>query len=1045
MKQNLRTLFLFSFLFLIALSGFAQEKEITGTVTSKVDGIPIPGVNIIVQGTTKGAQTDFDGNYTISASVGDVLEFSYVGMTTLQFTVGISNVINVQLEEDAEALDEVVVTAFGVKREAKKLGYVVQEIDNKDLTNASDPNMATALRGKVTGVEISSGATGPGSSTNITIRGITSLSGNNQPLIVIDGVIVSNTNIGQGDFAGGFDFGDGLSNLNPDDIERISILKAGNATALYGHLGAKGVILVTTKSGKSGKSGKVKVDYSSAISFDNVLISPKFQNEYGQGKFDTNTNTLEYNIIDGGSWGPKLDGTQRERFDGVGTTAYSANSEGFKDFYSTGTTLTNSVIVSQAKDGIDYKLSYGNFTNSSIQKGTTLKRHNFGLKAGIDINDKVRVSGKIDYIKQNGKNRPELTDGQSNTVKALSIKPRNISNSQLASNYLNASGAPNTWAGSFTMNPYYTANTLLNEDKTDRFTGLISLDVDLFKGLKLNARVSNDASITNAFIYRRQDAFDIAPNGKLDEYNTKGNTVGYDLLLNYETDLSEDFSLDTTFGLNQTNSSFKSIVNTGETFVQENFFSFNNFKSKNINPYWARSKSNSVFGSASVGYKNYAFLEFTARNDWSSSLPIDNASFFYPSVGASLVLSDAIPSIAENSPLTFLKFRGGYAKTGNATGPYQLQNTYLISSAEYNSQLFYFFGVSEEGAGAGASLKNPNVVAEISTNLEFGFDARFLDNRLSLNATYYTIDTKNQILKLSLPPSSGANETVINAGLISNKGIELGLSADIIKNEKFSWTTELNFSKNVSEIKELAQGIETQIRVRQFNDVVQVGGKLGEPLWSLFGSSYERNEDGNIVYDSNGLPKIGEIDNIGSTNPDALANLRNTFTYKNFSFSMLLDAKFGGDVFSYSDLIRASSGTSAITLEGRDYFTGGNGIMVPNSAVIDGTLDPDVVTRGVNPQQYWGRLSQISEHWVQDASFVKLRELSISYNFSKKILDKLNISKLTLSYFGRNLAILHKNTENFDPETGFNNDFSGVEYFGFPSTSSHGFKLNVSF
>ena len=1037
-KYLLFALFLLSFILNIE----AQEKRISGIVTSQSDGTLLPGVSIVVQGTTKGTETDFDGKYSIKASVGEVLNFSFLGMKIKSVTIGDSNTINVALEEDVDQLDEIVFTAFGIRRESKKLGYLVQEVDGKDLTIAADPNIASALRGKMAGVEISSGATGPGSSTNITIRGISSLSQSNQPLIVIDGVIVSNTNIRQGDFAGGFDFGDGLSNLNPDDIERISILKAGNATALYGYRGANGVVLVTTK---SGKSGKVKVDVSSAASFDNVIVSPKFQSEYGQGRFNTVTNALEYNIIDGGSWGPRLDGTQKERFDGVGTAAYSGNSGDFKDFYTTGITLTNSFIVSQAKDGIDYKLSYGNFNNSSIQEGTTLKRHNFGLKAGIDINDRFRVSGKIDYTKQNGENRPELTDGQSNTVKALSLRPRNISNSLLENNYLNAEGAPNTWAGSFTMNPYYTANTLLNEDETNRFIGLLSLEIDLLKGLKLNARASQDLSISNAFIYRKKDAFAIAPNGKLDEYNTTSNTTSYDLLLNYNAELKEDYSVIATFGLNQTNSSFKTIVNTGETFVEDNFFSFNNFKSKNVDPKLFRSKSNSVFGSVTFGFKNYAFLELTARNDWSSTLPKDSASFFYPSIGGSLVLSDAIPSIVDNTWLNYLKLRGGYAQTGNATDPYSLQNTYLISSSEYNNQLFYFFGASEEGAGAGASLKNPNLVAEISSNLELGFDARFFHDRLSFNATYYNIDTENQILELSLPPSSGANKQKVNAGLINNKGLELGLSADIIKGEDFSWTTDLNFSKNKSKVEELAKEMEVQVKERQFNDVVQVGGKLGEPLWSLLGSTFERDTNGNIVYDTSGLPKVDEIGKIGSTNPDALANLRNTFTYKNFSLSVLLDAKFGGDVFSFSDLVRATSGTDEITLKGREYFTGGNGIMVPNSAVIDGTLVPDVVTRGVNPQQYWGRLSQISEHWVQDASFIKLRELSVSYNFPSIILDKLNISRLSLSYFGRNLAILHKNTANFDPETGFNNSFSGVEYFGFPSTSSHGIKLNVSF
>jgi len=1040
--KNIYTILIAVFSFMVSINVQAQENSISGTVTSKSDGSTLPGVSVVLKGTTTGTETDFDGKYTIKASEGDILSFSFIGMKTKEVTVGSSATINVVLEDDSDQLDEIVVTAFGVQKEAKKLGYVVQEVNSKSLNMAADPDLSNALRGKLAGVNIQEGATGPGSSANITIRGITSLSGNNQPLIVIDGAIVSNTNVSQGDFAGGFDTGNGLSNLNPDDIEKISVLKAGNATALYGYLGASGAIIITTK---SGRTEKVKVSFSSSISMDNVLVSPKLQNQYGQGTFNTLTNELEYNIIDGGSWGPALDGSQRERFDGVGTAPYSANSGDFEDFYNTGTTLNNSIIVSQAKDDFDFKLSYANLENESIQAGTKFKRNNFGFKGGLDLNDKIRVSAKMDYINQKGTNRPELTDGQSNTVKSLSLKPRNISNSLLFENYLTPDGAPNNWAGSFIMNPYYTANTLLNEDEVDRYIGLVSIEADLFKGLKVLGKISQDASYTNAFIYRRQDAFDIAPNGRLDEFNTVAKLKSYDLLFTYNNELSKDFDLSATFGLNRIESSFKSIVNTGETFVQENFFSFNNFESKNINPTLLRSKSNSVFGTATLGYKGYAYLELSARNDWSSTLPIDNASFFYPGVGASIVLSDAIPSIVNNDVLSYLKLRGGYAKTGNATSPGRLANTYNISSSQYNGQLFYFFGSSEEGAGAGPALNNPNLVAELSTNLEFGADARFFDNRLRLNATYYTVDTEDQILELSLPPATGANSQLINAGLIRNNGIELTLSADIIKNEKFTWTSDFNFSQNNSKIVELDPQIDVQIKERQFNDVVQVGAKVGESLWTLFGSTYMRDDSGNILYDSDGLPMVGGIDKIGSTNPDALANLRNTFTYENFSLSFLLDAKFGGDVFSFSDLNRATSGTDVITLQGRDYFTGGQGISVPDGAIIDGTLNPDVVARGVNPQQYWGRLGQISEHWVQDASFVKLREITLTYNFSNTVLDKLNVSKLSVGYFGRNLAILYKNTDNFDPETGFNNSFSGVEYFGFPSTSSHGLRLNVEF
>ncbi|QLE02311.1 SusC/RagA family TonB-linked outer membrane protein [Galbibacter sp. BG1] len=1040
MKQQNLLFILFS---LLSLSGvFGQDVQINGVVKSSFDDVPLPGVNIMILGTSKGTQTDFDGNYTIEAAPGDVLKFSYLGMKPKEVTVGTQTSINVSLEEDSQSLDEVVVTAFGVKKEAKKLGYLVEEVGSESLTEASNPNVATSLQGKVSGVDIKSGATGPGSSTNITIRGISSLSGSNQPLLVIDGAIVNNNTLGQGDFAGGFDYGDGLSNLNPDDIQTVSVLKGGNATALYGFRGINGVLVITTK---RGKTDKARVEINSTLTFDNVLVEPKLQNVYGQGRYDTATDQLIYSIDNSGSWGPQMDGSQKGRFDGVGTAAYSPNPGDFKDYYDTGVTSLNSINVSQAKEGFNYKLSYGYLNNNSIQPGTNLKRHNFGLAAGIDIGERVEVFGKLDYSNQNGENRPELTDGQSNTIKALSLKPRNISNQLLEDNYLTPEGTPNNWNGSFIMNPYYPANTLLNEDETNRYIGLVSVGVDLFKGMKATLKLSQDQSFQNAFIYRRKGAFDIAPNGKMDEFNTTSELQNYDFLLDYNSSLGSNFSISSTFGLSHIDQSEKILINTGETFVQNNIFSFNNFVSKNIDSRLFRSTSNSVFGSVNFGYKNFAFIEFTGRNDWSSTLPIDNASFFYPSVGGSLVLTDAIPSIKSDGGLTFLKLRGNYAKTGNATSPYSLTNTYNVSTAPYNGQLFNYYGQTEEGAGPGPDLRNPELTAEISTSFEVGLDARFFNNRLRLNGTYYSIDTEDQILQLSLPPASGANSQFINAGLITNKGVELVLSGDIIKGKDFSWTSTLNFSKNENKIEELAQGIDVQIVERQFNDVVQVGAKLGESLWTLFGSTFERNDDGKIVYDSDGLPVVGEIGEIGSTNPDALAGFQNTFRYKNLSLSVLFDARFGGDIFSFSDLVRASSGTDVVTLENRDYFTGGTGFTVPDNAVIDGSLNADVVARGVNPQNHWGRLAQISENWVYDASYIKLREINFGYDFSGPFLESLNLTKLRLSYIGRNLAILHKNTDNFDPETGFNRGFSGVEYFGFPSTSSHGFKLSIAF
>lgn len=999
-------------------------------------------MNIIVAGTSNGTQTDFDGKYSINAASGDVLQFSYLGMLTKSVTVGSDTVIDVQMEQDAEQLDEIVVTAFGLKQEAKKLGYSVQTVKSEKLTQAANPNIGSALQGKLAGVNINSNAGGIGSSIGINVRGISSLSSGNQPLVVLDGVIISSNQGGQGGFASGIDYGNTLSNLNPDDIESVSVLKGGNATALYGFRGINGVLVITTK---KGRSDRTTVEFNSSVTGSSILVNPEFQNEYGQGRFDTGTNELLYDTAVGSSFGPRLDGTQRDRFDGVGTAAYSGSDNDFKDFFQTGFSFLNSIAISQGNEKYDYRFSYSRSDNESVVPGSKLTRQNLSLKAGIQAAKWLRITGKMDYINQDAVNRPELTGGQSNIGRALTLRPRNISNELLENNSFTDEGTPNNWNGSFIMNPYYTVNTRLNEDDTDRYIGLLEFNFDLYKGLKALARISQDQINIGSQIFNPLGAFDIASNGRLVDVSSVSKTNNYDLIFTYNADLSEKISLGATAGFSHADVSLKSIRSTGETFLIPNFFSLNNFESTTSVPFTPSNSSNSVYGSATLGYNNYLFAEFTARNDWSSTLPIDEASFFYPSVGVSAVLSDAIPALQDNSVLSYLKLRGSFAQTGNATDASQLANAYNISSGLFNGQRFFFFGDNEEGAGAGPQLKNSDLVAEISNTLEFGLDAKFLSNRIRLAATYYNIRTEDQILQLSLPSSSGAANQVINAGLVTNKGIELSLDADIIKNENFSWSTNVNFTTNDNTVEELAQGIERNILVRQFNDVIAVAAEVGSSPQGLYGPSFNRDDNGNIIYDSNGLPEVGEIQQIGDAAPDAFLNWSNTFTYKQISLSFLLDARFGGDIFSFSELQSHTQGTALATLQGREYFTGENGIPVPDGAVINGTLDATVQQRGVEPQAYWGRLGQISENWVYDGSFIKFRELTLGYSFPQNIIKPLHISNLSLSYIGRNLAILHKNTDNFDPETGFNNNFNGVEYYGIPTASSHGLKLSVTF
>lgn len=1023
----------------------AQEIVVSGKVVDVSDKVSLPGVSISIKGTTRGTVTDSDGNYQLSAAPDDVLLASFVGYKTLQVPVNGRSQIDMSLEPDILSLSEIVVSAFGIEKDKDKLGYSLQSVDNESINRVDDPNVGSALRGKFSGVTINQNSTGVGASVGVNIRGIRSF-GNNQPLIVLDGVLIDENQGSQADFAEGRDLGNTLSNLNPADIENIAILKGGNATALYGFRGQNGVIVITTK---SGLSAKPTINVSSSVTFNSVLRTPDLQNEFGQGFFNTSTNALEYDITRTSSFGPRMDGTLRPRFDGVGEVPYSASGEDdFKDFFQTGVSFLNSIAVSQAKENYNYRISYARSDQEAIVPGSELTRQNFSMKAGIDVLDWINISGKIDYINQEAINRPELTGGQSNIAVALSQRPRNISNALLEQNFLTSDGLPNTWQGAFLLNPYYTINNRLNDDETNRYISLVELSLDPFEGFNILGRLSRDLIQREENVFNPFGAFTaVAPDGRLINTTSTSTLTNLDLILSYDKVINDKFDFSALAGFSRTNTNFEALRATGSNFLIRDFFSLTNFENQAIVPVVSRTRSNGVFGSITLGYDNFLFLELTGRNDWSSSLPVDNASFFYPSVGLSAVLSDAIPSLRGNT-LSYLKFRGSYAQTGGATSAFQLLNTYNISSGPINGQRLIFLGINEEGADPGPQLNNPDLEAELSNSIEFGVEARFANDRIRLDATYYRTSTENQILPLTLPTSTGASAQIINAGELVNKGIELSLSADIVQNNDFTWTASVNATTVDNEVVELAEGVDRNILARQFNNVVQVAAEVGGSAQGFYGNAFERDDQGRIIVGSDGLPVLGtDIVQIGDAIPDALVNLTNAFTYKNFNFSFLLDARLGGDVFSFSEVARHSSGTAKETLAGRDFFFGGQGIAIDDRYVVQEgeTLDAIVAARGVDPQSYWGRVAQISENWIYDATFVKLREVTFGYNFPKSITDKLKLQNLSLSYVGRNLAILYSDNDNFDPETGFNTGFQGVEFNSIPPTASNGFRLNVTF
>lgn len=1047
---------------LLTLNVMAQ-RQVSGKIVDETENSPLPGVNIIVKGTSIGTTSDVNGAYSLEVpEENSELIFSFIGYKTVEVNIGNRSVVDVTLAQDVTQLGEVVVTALGIEREQKSLGYAVSEVEGEELNQAKEVNFVNSLSGKVPGLQISQTNGGPGSSTRVVIRGNSSLLGDNQALFVVDGVPVLNSGEGEGaDFSGNKDYGSPIQDINPEDIESISVLRGPNAAALYGSRGANGVILITTKRGISRKG--IGVTLNSNLTFESPLIDPDFQNEYGQGRYDGAQQQAVHDIDAVGSWGPAINpAIQVPRFDGEGTVPYAAAGDDFDNFFRTGVTATNSVAISGGNDKATFRLGYTNLDNKGINPGSEFKRNSFNLRLGSNITDKLYVDSKVTYTKTDAVNRLEFGESRFNPMQGFLLKPRSIS-ADVAEKYA-ASPIPglpgayesNNWG--YGINPFYLADRELNMDTRDHYLGLITLKYDFTDWLNLQLRASQDYSVFDVEDISPIGANPQAYDGTMTVQNSKQTRRTYDAIINISKDLSEQFSLGANLGVSQNRIFGDRTFIIANDQVAPGLKSINNFENKVGSTLKSDEKVNSVFGSLQLGFKDVVFIEATGRNDWSSTLPSDNNSFFYPSVTATAILSDMLN--LDGGFLSFAKLRAGWAQVGNGTTPYNLYNAYIISQDTYNGEVFLYYGNESsstpyEGSQYGISLKNPNLKPEQTTSVEFGTELGFLNNRLRLDLTYYNSKSKDQIFNVGISKTTGSETVVVNSGEIQNKGIELALSGQPIKKGDFTWDVRISYSKNESEVLSLAPEYDLEdLRLGgDFNNRIQVFASTGRPYGDLVGSTYTRDDNGNIVYGQDGLPVIGEVGVIGNSNPDFLAGINNSFTYKNFSLGFLIDIRAGGQLYSLTENDMHSLGVLEETLEGREYYSGGNGIMVPAGAtVVDadgnegGTLDPTVAARGVDPNVYWGRLGGISEAWVYDADYVKLRQLSFSYTLPSSLLSNTFINRVKIGYVARNLAILHKKTDNIDPESSFSSsNLQGIDSYGLPPTRSHGFQLTVEF
>ncbi|WP_439183236.1 SusC/RagA family TonB-linked outer membrane protein [Carboxylicivirga taeanensis] len=1057
------------FLSVMILNGmqlFAQERiSIQGEVID-VSGETLPGVNVSVKGTSNGTITDITGKFSLSVLKNEVLVVSFVGYKAQEIPIGEQVNFRIVLEEDVLDLDEVVVTALGIKREKKALGYSVTEVNAEDIARNGEMNAMASLAGKVAGVDITQTSAGPSGSKRVVIRGISELEGSNQPLYVIDGVPVDNSTRGQATEWGGFDLGDGTSDLNSEDIESISVLKGASASALYGSRALNGVILITTKSGTKGRKG-LGVEINSSATIDQVSTKlDDYQTVYGQGNNGLLPREGQPANSATTAWGPKLDPSIMLRQQDGNEYPYARVDENVQGFFRLGKTFNNSVALSAGGEKGSVRFSYTNVHNEDIIPKSGLNRNTFNLRALTEINSFMELDAKATYIADKVNNRPAMTDEVTNIGNGLVGLAPNFDQAWLQT-YTDEDGNYIDYTGNdYRANPYWTLNETFNQSRKNRFVGFASLNVSLTKDLKLRLKSGIDR-YSSRFVNFYDKNTPTKAGGVYNEINTDAQEINYEALLSYTKTLG-DWDLSANVGGNIMQNNIKTNNIAGSNIIEPGIASIINFTNVEVLPSEYRKEIQSIYAFAQFGYKNFAFIDITGRNDWSSTLPSNNNSYFYPSVSGSFIFTDAADL---NLPwLTYGKLRASYAQVGSDTDPYRLALTYALTGKSYNGM--------PTGEIMGDFVPNSDLLSQTTTSWEVGTDLRFLNNALGLDFTYYEQTTDDQILNVELPVVSGYKNAILNSGSLENKGIELQLTARPFKGN-FSWDIVVNYTKVWNKVVSLHEDVDAYTIANARWSGVTVVALAGEEFGTIMGNAYVRDPEGNVVHDaSTGMPLVSDApQKIGSILPDWTGGMINTFSYKNFTLKANLDIRIGGDIYSITNRQMVDGGTHAITESGREGFNdwakrnddarnewigGGNNpddyvpLEFDNGFVGQGVkmvVDDagnvtyeknDVIT---NPQSYWRHTSaNIPESNVYDASYIKIRDLSLGYSVPKQFLKNTPIQGLTLTVVGRNLFTLHKNVPNIDPESTYNNgNGQGLEYGSLPTRRHYGFNLNIKF
>lgn len=1090
-------------LFLVCFSVegvWAQNRTLRGTVTDP-SGEPLIGVNVLLVGTSQGAVTDMDGRYTLQVPATAVLKFSFVGYVTKQFNVPRGKtVLDVVLSEDSRLLQETVVVAMDLRRDEKSLSTAYQKVDTEGMTETRDANFLNMLTGKVAGLQVmSNGAAG---SASVVIRGMNSITGNNQPLYVIDGVpIINEVNTGEADI----DYGNPAASLNPDDIESMTVLKGANASALYGSDAANGAIIITTK--KASQKKGLGVTYSTNLQFSDLSQYPIYQNVYGSGEsvglkkegFNySNNNTLKFDPSlpygtfrvspsNQRSWGMPMSGWAMIGRDGNWKTYSPANS--ILDLYEVGHTWTNTVSIEKAGEKASVRFSYSNINSDDVMmRQNELNRNTLNLRAGMKPIDKLSVDLGVRYTNETVDNRNSRNSSKTNPLYSAAWMPRDLTLGEL-SPWKNPDGTFAGYNGGGFVNPVWCLNEISNSDEKNWLLADLTVSYEILKDLKIRLKGAVDYSNTRGWyfvnMYGPNDAS--GGDGEYKEFSENYRNLTYEAMLSYNKRWKE-FNLSAALGANSQDYTrrkmtafigtlmipdLKSLVNNGGETVQ-------------VTPDYTSKKKQAVYGTLSLGYRDFVYLDLTGRNDWTSTLPADNRSYFYSSVGASFILTEAFKKIPP-SILSFAKVRASYANVGNDAGFDKLYDALKLGSTYKGNTYFQ----SE-------TLKhNPALKPESTTSYEVGADLKFLNNRIGLDFTYYSKTTKDQILEAGLSEVSGYTRGIFNAGKIKNWGTEISLTVVPVKLKNFEWESTLNWAQNKSKVLELADGVE-RMKLADSEGTVEFYIEKGHSLGTLYAKMAKMDENGNILCNNEGKPKEQADQFLCDVSPKWMGGWRNTFRVGRISASVLLDFRKGGYVWSATAHQGTRDGQTVQSLEGRDasmfsqIVLGENGeerrgflqtnwtvnpdatqnagatsgVFVPYGdnrpkgiQAPNGVLDTDAGMRAgmsleeancwVQSHNYWMNTGANARYYLYDTSFIKLREVSVKYDVPRAFLSKMGniFQSMSIAFVGRNLAILHQNTpKGLDPEAASSlGVVQGLEKgFSLP-TATYGFDFKVSF